>query len=54
MHPVLGGKVVERERLVNVVGDLGHRLRELRTVGRLEGLDRVQRVAFVLGILYPR
>jgi hypothetical protein len=40
MDPVLGRKVVERQQLLDVVGDLGDRLRKLRTIGRLERLDR--------------
>ncbi|MEO3780968.1 hypothetical protein ABGB16_30040 [Micromonospora sp. B11E3] len=34
MHPVLGGEVVEGEELVQVVGDLGDGLAELRAVGQ--------------------
>ena len=34
MNPVLGREVVERQQLLDVVGDLGDRLRKLRPVGR--------------------
>jgi hypothetical protein len=36
MNPVLGREVVERQQLLDVVADLGDRLRKLRTIGRLE------------------
>ncbi len=47
MNPVLGRKVVERQQLLDVVGDLGDRLRKLRTIGRLELFDRVAGVGLV-------
>jgi hypothetical protein len=50
MDPVLGRKVVERQQLLDVVGDLGDRLRKLRTIGRLELLDRGAGVGLVLGV----
>jgi hypothetical protein len=50
MDPVLGRKVVERQQLLDVVGDLGDRLRKLHTIGRLELLDRVAGVGLVLGV----
>ena len=42
-----GRKVVERQQLLDVAGDLGDRLRELRTIGRLELLDCVAGVGLV-------
>src|SRR6516162_2379620 len=51
VNPVLGREVIQRRQMLDVVGDLGDRLRKLRAVSsRLERLDRVQRVAFVLGV----
>src|SRR4051794_33636274 len=50
MNPVLGRKVVERQQLLDVVADLGDRLRKLRTIGRLELFDRVAGVGLVLGV----
>ena len=47
---MLGRVVVEREQLVDVVGDLGDRLGELRAVGRLELLHGVQRVRLAFGV----
>ncbi len=46
---MLGGVVVERQQLVQVIGDLCGRLRELRAVGRVEGLRRGAGVVLVLG-----
>ncbi len=46
---MLGGVVVERQQLVQVIGDLCSRLRELRAVGRVEGLRRGAGVVLVLG-----
>jgi hypothetical protein len=45
--PVLGGVVVERQQLVQVVGDLGDGLAELGSVGGLELLDGVEGVLLV-------
>jgi hypothetical protein len=39
MHPVFGGVVVEREQLVEVVGDLRDGFGELGAVGELERGD---------------
>jgi hypothetical protein len=50
MNPVLGREVVERQQLLDVVADLGDRLRKLRAIGRLERLDRVAGVGLVLGV----
>ena len=50
MNPVLGREVVERQQLLDVVADLGDRLGKLRTIGRLELLDRVAGVGLVLGV----
>ena len=50
MNTVLGREVVERQQLLDVVADLGYRLRKLRTIGRLELLDRVAGVGLVLGV----
>jgi hypothetical protein len=50
MHPVLGGVVVERQQLVEVVGELRDRLGKLRPVGGIERLRGVQGVAAVLGV----
>jgi hypothetical protein len=50
MHPVLGGIVVEREQLVEVVGDLADGFAELRAVGQLEPGDRAAGVFTVLGV----
>jgi len=44
---VLGGVVVERQQLVQVVGDLGDGLAELGSVGGLELLDGVEGVLLV-------
>jgi hypothetical protein len=40
MDPVFGQVVVDRRQLVEVAGDLGDRLGELRAVVGLERLDR--------------
>jgi hypothetical protein len=50
VDPVLGGEVVEREQLVEIVGDLRNGLTELRPVRRLERGHRIQGVAAVLGV----
>ena len=50
MDPVLGWVVVERKQLVEIVGDLRDRLRELRPVASLEGLHGVEGVTAVLGV----
>ena len=47
---MLGREVVEHQQMLDVVGDLDDRLRKLRAISRLERLDHVQRVAFVLGV----
>ena len=49
VDPVLDGVVVEREQLVQVLGDLRGGLRELGAVADLEGLDRGEGVVLVLG-----
>jgi hypothetical protein len=49
VHPVLGGVVVEREKLVQVTGDLRRSLRELRSVGGVERLRCLPGVLLVLG-----
>jgi hypothetical protein len=50
MDPVLGGVVVERQELVEVVGDLGDGLGELRSVGQFERGDRASGVFTILGV----
>jgi len=50
MDPVLGRVVVEREELVEVVGDLGDGLGELCAVGEFERGDRATGVVAVLGV----
>ena len=50
MHPMFSRKVVEREQLLDVVGDLGDRLGKLRAIGRLERLHRIQGMPLVLGV----
>ena len=40
VHPVLARTVIERQQLVEVVGDLRGGPGELRAVGRVEGLHR--------------
>jgi hypothetical protein len=50
VNPVLSGVVVEREHLVEIIGDLGDGLGELRPVGGLEPSDGVEGVAAVLGV----
>src|SRR3954452_14943138 len=50
MHPMLGWVVVEREQLLDVVGDLGDRLGKLGPVRGLERFHGVVSVAFVLGV----
>jgi len=49
MDPVLGWEVVEREQLLEVVGDLRRGLGELRPVSVLERLGRFAGVVLVLG-----
>ena len=49
MGPVLGGVIVEREQLVQIIGDLRGGLRELRAVGGVERLGRLPGVRLVLG-----
>lgn len=48
MDPVLGWEVVEREQLLQVVGDLRRGLGELRPVRVLERLGRFAGVVLVL------
>ena len=48
VNPVLGRELVERQELLDVVGDLRDRLGELRAVGGGERLDRVEGVVAVL------
>jgi len=50
MNPVLGGVVVEREPLVQIVGDFGDRLGKFPAIGGLEPLYRVDGVRFILGV----
>src|SRR6266536_3405072 len=50
MDPVLGGEVVEREQLVEIVGDLGDGLAELVAVGQLERGHGAAGVLAVLGV----
>jgi hypothetical protein len=50
VDPVFGGVVVEREQLVEVVGELGCGLGELRPVGGLERPGGVQGVPAVFGV----
>jgi hypothetical protein len=50
VNPVLGGVVVEREQLLEVVGDLRRSLGELRPVGALERSNGVESVPLVLGV----
>src|SRR5712675_503701 len=50
MHPMLGGVVVEGQQLVEVIGDLGCGLGELRTVGGAERLHGGEGMLPVLGI----
>src|SRR6266571_3348079 len=50
VHPVLGGEVVERQQLVDVVGDLGDGLAELGAVGQLERRHGAAGVLAVLGV----
>src|SRR5206468_11747993 len=50
MDPVLGRVVVERQQLLQVVGDLGDRRGELRAVGGGEGLRGGAGVVGVLGV----
>lgn len=50
MDPVLGGEVVERQQIIDVVGDLLHRLGELRAVGLLEHRDGLERVLLVFRV----
>src|SRR4051812_22360915 len=50
VDPVLGGEVVERQQLVDVVGDLPDGFAELRPVRRRERGHRVQGVPAVLGV----
>jgi len=50
VHPVLGREVVEREQLVQVVGDLSDGLWELGAVGQLERGDGTSGVLAVLGV----
>ena len=47
---MLGGVVVEREQLLEVVDNLGDSLGELRPVGVLEGRGRGAGVVLVLGV----
>jgi hypothetical protein len=47
MHPVLGREVEERQQLLGVVDDLGHRLGPLDAVVAGEHLDRVLGVVAV-------
>src|SRR5665647_3933701 len=49
VDPVLGGVVVEREQLLDVIGDLRHGLGELGPVERGEGLHSGPGVVGVLG-----
>ena len=46
---MFGGVIVEREQLVEIIGEFGDGLGELRAVGGLEGLDRGAGVVLVLG-----
>ena len=50
MDPVLGRVVVERQQLVQIVGDLRDGLAELGPVGCVEGFHRVQGVPAILGV----
>jgi len=50
MHPVLGRVVVEREQLLEIVGDLRGSLGELRAIPVLEGLGRRAGVVLVFGV----
>ena len=50
MDPVFGGEVVERQQLVQVIGDLRDGLAELGAVGELERRDRAAGVLAVLGV----
>jgi hypothetical protein len=50
MDPVLGEKIVERQQLVDVIGDLPGRLGPLRAVGLLECGRRHERVLTVLSV----
>ncbi len=50
MHPVFGGEVVEREQLVEVVGDLRDGLDELGAVGQLERRHGTAGVVAVLSV----
>jgi hypothetical protein len=50
VDPVLGGEVVDREQLLDVIGDLGDGLGELGPVGGLEGLHGGAGVVLVLGV----
>jgi hypothetical protein len=50
VDPVLGGVVVKREQLLEIVGDLRGGLGELRPVGGLERPRGVEGVAAVLGV----
>lgn len=49
MHPVLARVVVEREQLVEVIGDLRGGLGELRPVSGVKRIRRGPRVVLVLG-----
>lgn len=51
MDPALGGKVVERQQLLDVVGDLLHRLGPFRAVDVHEDGDRLEQVLAVLGVV---
>jgi hypothetical protein len=50
VDPVFGGEVVEREQLVEIVGDLRDGLAELRPVSGLEAGHGVEGVAAVFGV----
>jgi hypothetical protein len=50
MLPVLGRVVVERQQLLDILGDLRDRLGELRPVGGLEAGHGVEGVPAVLGV----
>jgi hypothetical protein len=50
VDPVLGGIVVERQQLVEVVGDLRGGLGELGAVGGLERCDGGEGVLLIFGV----
>jgi len=50
VDPAFGRVVVERQQLVQVVGDLGDGLAELGAVGGLELLDGIEGVLLILGV----